>query len=88
MVVDIKSKKIKNAANKFKSNLLMKNINNINVDASTIYNTFNSLNEEPEKNISFEVSETLHKKITEFARVHNVSKKELFNAFIASLCKD
>lgn len=83
-----KIKKDKNAANKFKSNLLMKNINNINVDASTIYNTFNSLNEEPKKNISFEVSETLHKKITEFARVHNVSKKELFNAFIASLCKD
>lgn len=83
-----KIKKDKNAANKFKSNLLMKNINNINIDASTIYNNFNSLNEENKKNISFEVSESLHSKITEFAKTHNVSKKELFNAFIIGLCKD
>lgn len=83
-----KIKKDKNAANKFKSNLLMKNINNINVDASTIYNNFNSLNNENKKNISFEVSESLHSKITEFAKAHNVSKKELFNAFIIGLCND
>lgn len=83
-----KIKKDKKAANKFKSNILMKNINNINVDANIIYNNLNSLNKEPKKNISFEVSESLHKKITEFAKTQNVSKKELFNAFIISICND
>lgn len=83
-----KIKKDKKAANKYKSNILTKNISNINVNSSSILEYMNKETSGINKQISFTVDESLHKKISEFTQSQNITKKELFNAFIVTLLQN
>ena len=82
-----KIKKDRKAANKYKSNILIKNINNSSIDSNMILEYLNKPSSENNKNISFSINEDLHKQISEFAKSKNITKKDLFNAFAIALVK-
>lgn len=80
-----KVKKDKKSANKYISNILSNNVNNTNIDSNLIFEYINKPKPEISKNISFSVDEDLHKQISEYAKSHNITKKDLFNAFAIAL---
>lgn len=83
-----KIRKDKKTANKYKSNILTKNINNINTNSNLILEYMNKETSEANKQISFTVDESTHKRISEFTQLQNITKKELFNAFIVALLEN
>lgn len=78
-----KIKKDSKSIIKYKSNILSSSINNSNVSNSTLYNEFNKTFDY--KKTSFNLREDLSIKLDHFVKTKNISKKDLFNAFVISL---
>lgn len=84
-----KIKKDKSRANKYKSKVASTIINKVNANNNTIYNHFNTRNKNAlSKQISFPLDENIHNELSKFVKLNNITKKELFNAFIISILED
>ncbi|EGT5422254.1 DNA-processing protein DprA [Clostridioides difficile] len=85
-----KIRKDKNSANKYKSNLISSMFQNMKINNNIIFNYLNRKKDKnkEEKKISFSIDKEIHSKLSEYIKTNNLTKKELFNAFIIALLEE